>query len=317
MLRSFTSAACLEHRVPFGFPERPERLEGVLEGLREAGVDTVDVAPAADGPGWDAVSRLHDGEYVERFRRAVERGDGLLDSADNPLSPATWDAAWGAVSAALAACDWVMEASGRRAFVAARPPGHHAERSMAMGFCYLGTAAVAGEHLIRAHGLERVAIFDFDVHHGNGTQHLLEERGDVFYASTHQWPFYPGTGAASEVGRGAGEGATLNVPLAAGCGDEEYEKAILESVLPALERFAPDALILSAGFDAWMRDPLGGMRVSREGFAAWGRRLGAFADERCGGRAMAVLEGGYDLASLPDLVVAHLEALDGASPEAR
>ncbi len=310
-MRSFTSPVCLDHQVPFGFPERPERLRGVLDGLAAAGIETVEVEPSSEGAAWDAVVALHDEEYIERFRRAVERGDGLLDSADNPLSPATWDAAWGAVRSALAACDWVMEGENRRALVAARPPGHHAERAMAMGFCYLGTAAVAAEHLVRAHGLERVAIYDFDVHHGNGTQHLLEERGDVLYASTHQWPFYPGSGAANERGRGAGEGATLNVPLSAGCGDEELESAILDHIVPALERFAPDLLILSAGFDSWLRDPLGGMRVTREGFEAWGRWLGTFADDRCAGRVVAVLEGGYDLNALPDLVVGHLRALDG------
>jgi acetoin utilization deacetylase AcuC-like enzyme len=180
-----------------------------------------------------------------------------------------------------------------------------------MGFCFFNNAAVAAEHLRRRHGLERVAIFDFDVHHGNGTQHLFEERGDVFYASTHQFPFYPGTGAAGERGRGAGEGATLNVPLAAGTGDDGY-RAAFDQVLPALAAFRPDALVLSAGFDAWQDDPLGGMRVSEAGFAEWGRRLGGLADEVCGGRVVALLEGGYDLAALARSAAAHAEELAGA-----
>jgi acetoin utilization deacetylase AcuC-like enzyme len=176
-----------------------------------------------------------------------------------------------------------------------------------MGFCFFNHAAVAAEHLRRL-GAERVAVFDFDVHHGNGTQHVFEERY-VFYASTHQYPFYPGTGAASETGRGAGAGATLNVPLPAGTGDEGYAEAIEGRVLPALRRFAPDVLVVSAGFDAWRGDPLGGMRVSLDGFAAWGRALAALAGEVARGRVLAVLEGGYDLAALPDLVAAHLEGL--------
>jgi acetoin utilization deacetylase AcuC-like enzyme len=201
----------------------------------------------------------------------------------------------------------------RTAFAAVRPPGHHAERATAMGFCFLNNIAVAAEHLRRRHGAARVAIFDFDVHHGNGTQHLFEERPDVFYASTHQYPFYPGTGAAGETGIGAGEGTTLNVPLQAGADDGVYNAAIESMILPALEQFAPDILLLSAGFDAWRNDPLGGMRVTEEGFRRWGDRLRALAAELCGGRVLAVLEGGYDLAALPHLAEAHVEGLAGGS----
>jgi acetoin utilization deacetylase AcuC-like enzyme len=160
-----------------------------------------------------------------------------------------------------------------------------------------------------------VAVFDFDVHHGNGTQHLFEDRADVFYASTHQYPFYPGTGAADERGTGPGEGFTLNVPLPAGTGDEVYAEAIQGRILPALRRFAPDALVLSAGFDAWRADPLGGMRVTEEGFRSWGDWCARLAAEVCGGRVLALLEGGYDLASLPRLVEAHLEGLAGGKPK--
>jgi acetoin utilization deacetylase AcuC-like enzyme len=159
-----------------------------------------------------------------------------------------------------------------------------------------------------------VAVFDFDVHHGNGTQHLFAERADVFYASTHQYPFYPGTGAAGERGIGAGEGFTLNVPLPAGTGDERYAEAIRGQVLPALRRFAPEALILSAGFDAWQHDPLGGMRVTEEGFRSWGEWCAGLAAEVCGGRVLALLEGGYDLVNLPRLVEANLEGLAGGRP---
>jgi acetoin utilization deacetylase AcuC-like enzyme len=303
----FSDDRCLRHAVRFGYPEVPERLSGIVAGLERAGrrVRREGPHPAAAA----AVERLHPAAYVERFRRACERGDGLLDSADNPLAgAATFEAAWAAIDAVLHAAD--AAAAGDASFALVRPPGHHAERELAMGFCFFGNAAVAAEHLRREHGCARVAIFDFDVHHGNGTQHLFEERGDVFYASTHQYPFYPGTGAAHERGRGAGEGATLNVPLAAGCGDDEYAAAIEELVLPALEAFAPAALVVSAGFDAWRGDPLGGMRVSADGFRAWSRRLGELARRRCGGRLLAVLEGGYDLGALPELAAAAVAGFE-------
>jgi acetoin utilization deacetylase AcuC-like enzyme len=321
-VRVFTDSRCLGHVAPPGYPECPERLAGVLAHLRGAGLDVVDLAATAGAgetaagpaalaaaPAVTAVLGLHAAAYVQRFERAARRGDALLDSADNPLSPGVWDAAWAAVGATLAAADWIAAGGDRTALAAVRPPGHHAEAATAMGFCFLNNVAVAAEHLRRRHGAARVAIFDFDVHHGNGTQHLFEERADVFYASTHQFPFYPGTGAADETGRGAGDGATLNVPLAAGTGDAGYAAAITEQVLPALRRFAPDVLLLSAGFDAWQRDPLGGMAVTADGFERWGEWLRRLAAEVCGGKVLAVLEGGYDLGSLPHLVAAHLRGL--------
>jgi acetoin utilization deacetylase AcuC-like enzyme len=314
MVKVFTDDRCLRHAAPRGYPEKPERLSGVVAHLRAAGWEVTDDASQAAASFEEAVAAVHDPAYVSRFGRAAEREDSLLDSADNPLSPGTWPAAWAAVGTTLAAADWVAGGSGRRALAAVRPPGHHAERAMAMGFCFFNNVAVAAEHLRRRHGVERVAIFDFDVHHGNGTQHLFEERGDVFYASTHQFPFYPGTGGADEIGRGPGEGATLNVPLPAGTDDAGYAEAVRGRVLPALRRFAPQILLLSAGFDAWQRDPLGGMRVTEEGFRQWGRWCAALADEVADGRVLAVLEGGYDLQSLPRLVEAHLTGLGSTTP---
>ena len=302
-----TDPRCLRHRVPPGFPEVPGRLAAVLEALRAD--PRVEAVVEAHGVGDEEVlalaRQIHDPGYLERFRRAVERGDGLLDTADNPLSPGTWDAALGAAGATIAAVDRAVE-RGEAVFAAVRPPGHHAEREGAMGFCFLNNAALAVERAITRHGLGRVAVVDFDVHHGNGTQHLFGQRGDVLYGSLHQWPFYPGTGAASERGRGAGEGATLNLPLPAGSGDAEWLGAFDSEVLPALGRFAPDLLVASAGFDAWRGDPLGGMRLGAEGFAAIGRRLGDAAEKLCAGRRLDLLEGGYDLAALPRLVRAYL-----------
>ncbi|HXT20262.1 MAG TPA: histone deacetylase [Thermoanaerobaculia bacterium] len=300
-----TDPRCLLHDVPLGFPEQPSRLISILAGLRAGGRAVHE--PGAHPDARPLVERVHSAAYVERFRAAVERGDGLFDSADNPLVASTWDAAWGAVDATLHATDRAL--AGTAAFAAVRPPGHHAEKQLAMGFCWFNNAAVVAERL-RAQGLSRVAIFDFDVHHGNGTQHIFEERADVFYASTHQYPFYPGTGAASERGRGEGLGATLNVPLPAGCDDGEYAVAIEGTVLPALRAFTPEALVVSAGFDAWQGDPLGGMRVTADGFAQWGRWLSGLARECCGGRLVALLEGGYDVPALPRLVEAFLVGVE-------
>ena len=309
MVGVFTHRDCLLHEAPAGFPESAERLRRVLERLR---ADGFEITECGDHAGFDeAVRATHLPGYVERFRRAVERGDGLLDSADNPLSPGTWAASKGAVSAVLAAADWTVAEPGRRALAAVRPPGHHAERATAMGFCYFNNIAAAAEHLRRRHGLKRLAIFDFDVHHGNGTQHIFEDCGDVLFVSTHQFPFYPGTGAEGERGWGDGDGATVNVPLPAGTGDEGYDRAIERQVEPAIRAFRPEMLLVSAGFDAWRHDPLGGMRVGSGAIAGWGRRLAALADELCAGRLLECLEGGYDLDALPGLVSAHLRAMAG------
>jgi acetoin utilization deacetylase AcuC-like enzyme len=310
MISLYTDPRCLNHEAPPGYPEKSERLRRILARLedhpgvtRQADADAEEAHPQAQ----TTVAALHQDEYIRRFEKAVARGDGILDSADNPLSPATWEAAWGAVDTVLRAADGA--AQGVATLAAVRPPGHHAEADRAMGFCFFGNIAVAAEHLRRHHGLERVAIYDFDVHHGNGTQHLFEERGDVFFASSHQFPFYPGTGAAHERGRGPGEGATLNIPLAEGTGDEAILEALSERILPALRHFEPQALLISAGFDAWREDPLGGLRWSEEIFRRLGRELAALAAEVCDGRLLSVLEGGYDVERLPGLVQSYLEGI--------
>ncbi len=321
MIRIFTSRRCLAHRAPGGYPERPERLVAILDHLAAAfpGAVTEEIDAEVDAEA--AICAIHDERYVRRLHRAVERGDGLIDSPDNPLAPGTWDAALAAVEVTLTAGRWASAGGGRHAFAAVRPPGHHAERDRAMGFCYFDNVAVAVEHLLSGGRARRAAIFDFDLHHGNATQHLFEHRPDVFYASLHQAPFYPGTGRREERGVGAGEGTVLNVPLAAGTGDDDYLAAVDAEVLPALLAFAPDLVAVSAGFDTWKGDPLGGLRLTERGFGALGERVAALAREVApepgAARSLTVLEGGYDVAALPRLAEAYLRGLeDGEVPSA-
>ncbi|MEM6456370.1 MAG: histone deacetylase [Acidobacteriota bacterium] len=257
-----------------------------------------------------AIAAVHDADYITRFHRAAARGDGMLDAADNPLSGlATWDAARAAVAAALDAADAVID-DGGGTFVAVRPPGHHAERDHAMGFCFFNTVACVAQHLRDARGLDRVAIVDLDVHHGNGTQHLFERDPNVLFVSLHQHPLYPGTGLADERGRGDGVGATCNVPLAAGADDAVYADALATHVDPVLADFKPEILLISLGFDVWQHDLLGGMRVTEAGYASWGRWARAQADALCAGRALTLVEGGYDVSALGALAVAYACGFD-------
>jgi acetoin utilization deacetylase AcuC-like enzyme len=321
-MRIFTDERCFGHPAPPGFPEMPERLRGLLAEL-DADPKAAVVRLAGDAATAEralaAIARVHSAELAGRLERATLRGDSLFDTADNPIGRGSFDAALAAVETTLAALAEAIERPGGAGagaspvFAAVRPPGHHAERDRAMGFCFFGNVAVAARAAQERHGLARVAIYDFDVHHGNGTQHLFEDDPTVLYVSVHQSPFYPGTGAAGERGVGAGVGATVNVPLPAGSDDAVYERAWRETVLPALARFEPDLLLVSAGFDAWRSDPLGGMRVTADGFADWGRWLAGFAREACGGRMLSVLEGGYDLGALPTLVRRYLEGAGAES----
>ena len=307
MQKIFTDGRCMLHRVPAGFSEQPERLEGILERLTERRYEVVDTCSHSSRR--QRIESVHDPEYVARFEKAVKRGDSLLDSVDNPLSAGTWEAANAAVEVVLVAADWVMSGENLQALAAVRPPGHHAERHLAMGFCYFNNIAIAAQYLVARHGLKRVAIYDFDVHHGNGTQHLFEERSDVLFVSSHQFPFYPGSGSGSERGRDGGLGSTLNVPLPAGTGDAELLASVDAAIVPALRAFQPQAILLSAGFDAWRDDPVGGFDISLKGYGDLACRLKALAEDVCGGRVLAVLEGGYDLQALPELVDVFLEGL--------
>ena len=310
-----TAPVFLEHDTGPGHPERPERLQAAFQALGAAGL-VDDLAPAEAQPvKADAVTTLHTPAHVEAVRAAVNQarkvGRVALD-ADTQVSERSLVAALSAVGAALAAGSAVAKGKWQNAFCAVRPPGHHAEADRAMGFCLFNNAALLARDLRTTHGIERVAVLDWDVHHGNGTQHLFEEDPSVLYVSIHQAPHWPGTGAASERGRGDGEGATLNLPLAAGTGDAEWRAALEDHALPAIEAFAPGAIVLSAGFDAHERDPLSGTRVTTDGYREMTRALVACAASVCGGRLVSLLEGGYELDALGESVAAHCAELVAA-----
>jgi acetoin utilization deacetylase AcuC-like enzyme len=243
---------------------------------------------------------------------ATAERDRFAFDADTPTSSRSFEAALRAAGGTLAAVDAVMAGAADNGFALVRPPGHHAVPERAMGFCLFNNVAVAAAHLRAAHGLERVLVVDWDVHHGNGTQDAFYADSHVLFMSSHQYPFYPGTGSAREVGRGEGEGFTLNVPLPSGCGDAEYLQAYLEVVEPVARQFRPEFVLISAGFDAHARDPLAEMEVSERGFAGLARLVARIARDVCGNRLVAVLEGGYDLAALGESVATVLDELGGA-----
>lgn len=257
------------------------------------------------------LGRVHGAGYLADLVHQVPGKSGWLDG-DTYFSPGTWAAALAAAGGVIDATRVVLDGEHRRGLAIIRPPGHHAEADRAMGFCLLNNVAIAAA-FARDHGASRVAIVDWDVHHGNGTQHIFERDPSVMFQSCHQYPFYPGTGDSAEVGVAEGVGATVNVPLPGGCGDREYSAVFDGVLIPELRRFAPDIILVSAGFDAHRADPLAGMRVTEQGFRAMADRLVSLADELCDGRVVCALEGGYDLAGLGASVVAVLDALT-ASP---
>jgi acetoin utilization deacetylase AcuC-like enzyme len=288
-----------DHDPGRGHPERPQRYAAVSAAVAALDCPVQEAPPA--GP--EALERVHGEPYLELLERFCTAGGGALDP-DTVVSGVSWRAALRAAGGAMAAVDEVAANRGRSAFSLGRPPGHHAEPSRAMGFCILNSAAVAAAHARQELGMERVAVLDWDAHHGNGTQAAFYEDGSVLYVSLHQYPYYPGTGAAGERGAGAGEGATVNLPLPAGTGEAEFLEAFRKHAVPAVERFAPDLVIVSAGFDAHRDDPLCDLGVSSDGFGAMASEL----RDRFGGLAL-VLEGGYDLLALETSVAAVLDAL--------
>jgi acetoin utilization deacetylase AcuC-like enzyme len=299
-----------QHAPEIDYPESPERLDAVQRGLSAAGISestpTIPFEPAE----YDALTAIHAPDYLDRLRQAGRERWAVIDAPDCPLSPQSIPTAWLAAGAAIAATRAVATGTHRRAFCALRPPGHHAEHDAAMGFCFLNNIALAARTAQRE-GLERVAIVDFDVHHGNGTQHAFEEDPTVLFISTHGDPtnFYPHSGFAHERGRGAGEGTTLNLPLPLGTTPAQYQQAFTDRVLPALHDFAPDILLLSAGFDAHRDDPLGILALDEPTFTWITQQLRTVSEQHGAGRCVSFLEGGYNLAALERSVTAHVREL--------
>ncbi len=300
----FTHSDCIQHQTGEGHPECPERLSAVIAALEEPEFAKLGrrEAPLADQT---ALARVHDAGFVQHVLDSVPQAGRRALDPDTILSPGSGTAALKAAGAMIAAVDAVVEGQARNAFCAVRPPGHHAEPLRAMGFCLFNSIAVAARHAQAVHGLKRVAIVDFDVHHGNGTQAVAEKDENLFFASSHQYPFYPGTGASFETGLGN----IVNAPLPAGSGSTAFRRAYEKRILPALDAFAPDLVLVSAGFDAHRADPLAALDLEEEDFAWVTARLAEAAARHCSGRLVSVLEGGYDLRALAGSVAAHVGAL--------
>ncbi|HWP57547.1 MAG TPA: histone deacetylase [Candidatus Acidoferrales bacterium] len=297
----------LKHDPGPGHPERPERIQSLLELARELDRSRYEIA-APRVALREEIERCHPKEYVDLIAATSKANRYALDG-DTVTSRDSFGVGLLAVGGFLELIDGVAAGNFANGFALVRPPGHHALPARAMGFCLFNTVAIGALHAIRRHGAKRVLIADWDVHHGNGTQDIFYGDPSVLYVSTHQYPFYPGTGAATEVGQGMGAGFTVNVPLPAGSADAEYVRAFQEIVIPIADKFAPDWVLVSAGFDPHRRDPLAGMAMTEDGFATLASLLLEVAAKHAGGRIALVLEGGYDLLALRNSAVAVLEAL--------
>jgi acetoin utilization deacetylase AcuC-like enzyme len=300
-----THSAGLQHATPQGHPERAERLRAVEMALEDERFATLARATAPLGT-LDQVTLCHPLAFAEALMAAAPETGLIQIEADTMMSPGTMEAALRGVGGAVYAVDEVMTGKASNAFCAMRPPGHHAESVKAMGFCFFNNAAIAARHAQRAHGVERVAVVDWDVHHGNGTQEIFWDDASVLYASVHEMPLYPGTGAVSERGQ---HGTIVNAPLRSGDGSDEFRDAFESALLPRIAAFQPDLIIISAGFDAHWRDPLANINLREPDFAWATQELMALADRHAGGRLVSILEGGYDLEGLSKSAAAHVMAL--------
>lgn len=297
----------LKHNPGDGHPERPERIRVLLDLAEDINRQKFKLLPPKAAVRADIESR-HGAEYVALVESTSKANRYALDG-DTVTSRDSFGVGLLAVGGFLRLLDAIAAGENRNGFALVRPPGHHALKNRAMGFCLFNTIAIGADHLKRNYGAKKILIMDWDVHHGNGTQDAFYEDGSVLFISTHQYPYYPGTGAVNEVGARAGEGFTVNIPLPAGCGDGEYLQVFNDIVLPATEKFEPEWILVSAGFDPHRRDPLGGMEVTEEGFATMARLLLEMAERYAGGRIAFLLEGGYDLVALRNSVKAVLETL--------
>jgi len=305
----FADPRCRGHLAGVHHPERPERFDAVMEGLRKAKLlerlDPLAARTAAEAE----LLLCHTSDYLETAKHDIVAGYHHLTTGDTDITPNSWDLALLATGGVLNAVDAVVTGRARNAFCAVRPPGHHATPTRGMGFCIVNHIAIGARYAQRRHGLERVLIVDWDVHHGNGTQDIFYTDPSVFFFSTHQWPLYPGTGRADETGAGAGKGCTMNFPFPAGSGRKEILGAIEKSLIPAADHFRPDLVMISAGFDSRIGDLLGGFTLTDDDFADLTRAVMAMAEKHAGGRVVSVLEGGYTLSGLATAAAAHVATL--------
>ncbi|RJP24991.1 MAG: histone deacetylase [Deltaproteobacteria bacterium] len=307
------SKAYLSHGTPAGHPEGPKRLSMLWEAIRREGMLESLILLEPYTPGMEALHAVHDPAYLESFREAVERGDRYFATQDCAIGAGSYDAALLAAGGVMAGIDAVFTDRADNVFCAVRPPGHHAGRDSAMGFCFVNNVAVGAAYARSAYGISRVCIVDWDVHHGNGTQELFAEDPDTLFVSIHEHPSfcYPGTGRRMEKGKGAGVGATLNVPLVPHAGDRELIEEFNREVVPAVEAFRPELILLSAGFDAHRDDPVADLECTEEGYVHMTRALLEIADRHCQGRVVSVLEGGYRGDTLVSSTLAHIRTLQG------
>jgi acetoin utilization deacetylase AcuC-like enzyme len=296
---------CKEHLTGRGHPERPERFDAVVQAVADLPVTPIPERRASE----DEIALLHSRRYIRTAERDVASGFGELSTGDTQVSARSFDVALHAAGSVLNAVDMVVERKIRNAFCIVRPPGHHATPDRGMGFCIFNNVAVAARYAQKQHGMDRVLIADWDVHHGNGTQDAFYEDGSVLFFSTHQSPWYPGTGSATETGSADGEGRTINFPLPAGSGRKEIVGAFERILVPAAQEFQPDLVLLSAGFDSRAGDPLGNFLLSDTDFADLTQLMLGIADQHCGGRLVSVMEGGYNLMGLASAARAHAQAL--------
>ncbi len=301
----------LQHLTGPLHPESPERLQAAIRGLEESGLlPRLVRVPAKPGPQhW--IEAVHHIDYIMRFEEACLMGMDEFESPDNAICADTYDAARLAVGGVMEACRLVMAGEIDNAFCAVRPPGHHAELSQSMGFCYFNNVAIAARYLQREFGVDRVGIIDFDVHHGNGTEHLFNEDPSVFYYSIHEHPTFafPGTGRDFDKGVGRGFGFTLNTPMLPGSGDKEYREALKRDLLPAFFTFAPEFILVSTGFDAHADDDMSDIKLTADGFIWIMETIMELADRYSGGRMVSVLEGGYSIERLPELIRDHVSVM--------
>ena len=299
----------LDHDMGAGHPESPHRLRAIMQQLEQSGTAArlTRITPREAEDKW--ITQIHAPAYLAMLRTHAPANGRVSLDPDTSMSPGSLPAAYLAAGGALAGVDAIMSRQVEHVFCAVRPPGHHAEAGRAMGFCLFNNVAIAARYAQRKHGLKRVLIVDWDVHHGNGTQHSFEDDSSVLFFSTHQYPHYPGTGRESERGRGAGEGVTINVPMEAGGGDDEYRAVFQKALVPAADAFKPEFVIVSAGFDAHKDDPLGSMGLTEEGYADLTGIVADIAKRHACGRMLSSLEGGYHLTALAASVDRHIQAL--------